>query len=127
KFLKRNRRLRLERLPAYAPELSPVEAVWCWLEWGRVCNFVPGGLDDLGDLVIEYLVALRHGPRLVRGLWERAGLPFAGPPGAQPQRSNRDYLRVSRFGLMVAGAGGGESGAKHAGAPSAREVSGPRY
>jgi transposase len=27
-FFRRDRRLSLERLPAYAPDLNPVEAVW---------------------------------------------------------------------------------------------------
>lgn len=35
-FLKKNQRLRLERLPPYAPDLNPVEAVWSWLKWGRL-------------------------------------------------------------------------------------------
>lgn len=83
-FLKRNRRLRLERLPAYAPELNPVEAVWCWLKWGRLCNFVPDDLNDLDDWVIEYLVALKHDPRLLRALWERSELPFPVTPVKQP-------------------------------------------
>lgn len=29
-FLQRNKRLWLERLPPYAPELNPVELVWSW-------------------------------------------------------------------------------------------------
>lgn len=84
KFLRRNKRLRLERLPAYAPDLNPVEAVWSWLKWGRLANFVPDDLDDLDDWVIEYLVALKHDPRLLRALWERSDLPFPTAPIQQP-------------------------------------------
>ena len=40
-FLRKNRRLRLERLPAYSPHLNPVEAVWSWLKYGQLANFVP--------------------------------------------------------------------------------------
>ncbi len=43
-FLGRNRRLWLEQLPAYAPELNPAEQVWCWLKYGRLANFVPADL-----------------------------------------------------------------------------------
>ena len=46
KFLARNRRLRLERLPAYSPDLNPVEAVWSWLKYGRLANFVPAEICD---------------------------------------------------------------------------------
>jgi putative transposase len=79
-FLRRNRRLRLERLPAYAPDLNPVEAVWSWLKWGRLANFVADDLDELDDWVIEYLVALKYDPRLLRALWERSDLPFHTTP-----------------------------------------------
>jgi transposase len=75
-FLRRNRRLRLERLPAYAPDLNPVEAVWSWLKWGRLANFIPDALTDLDDWAIEYLVELKHNPALLRALWERSDLPF---------------------------------------------------
>lgn len=79
-FLRRNRRLRLERLPAYAPDLNPVEAVWSWLKWGRLANFVADDLDELDDWVIEYLVALKYDSGLLRALWERSDLPFPTTP-----------------------------------------------
>jgi putative transposase len=84
RFLARNRRLTLERLPAYAPELNPVEAVWSWLKYGRLANFVPAGAAELDDWVIEYLVELRHDPALLRKLWEGSELPFPAPLVKQP-------------------------------------------
>jgi hypothetical protein len=82
-FLRRNRRVRLERLPAYAPELNPVEAVWSWLKWGRLCNFAPDGLPELDGWVIDHLVGLKHDPGLLRALWDRSELPFPAPPVRQ--------------------------------------------
>jgi putative transposase len=79
-FLKRNKRLRLERLPPYAPDLNPVEAVWSWLKWGRLANFVPDDLPALDDWIVEYLVELKHDPKLLQALWERSDLPFPDPP-----------------------------------------------
>ena len=58
-FLKRNRRLRLERLPAYAPDLNPVEAVWSWPKHGRLANFVPADVHDLDGWVNDDLVELK--------------------------------------------------------------------
>jgi hypothetical protein len=79
-FLRGNPRLRLERLPAYAPDLNPVEAVWSWLKWGRLCNFVPDDLAELDDWVIEFMVGLKCDQRLLRALWERSDLPFPQRP-----------------------------------------------
>jgi hypothetical protein len=75
-FLKRNRRLRLEMLPPYAPELNPVEQVWGWLKFGQLANFVPDGLADLDDEVIERLVELKCDPGLLRNLWDASDRPF---------------------------------------------------
>ena len=61
-FLRRNRRLTLERLPAYAPDLNPVEAVWSWLKYGQLANFVPDGVADLGDEVIDRLLDSEGAP-----------------------------------------------------------------
>jgi transposase len=79
-FLRRNRRLTLERLPAYAPELNPVEAVWSWLKYGQLANFVPDGVAELDDEVIDRLLDLEADPGLLRVLWERSDLPFPHKP-----------------------------------------------
>jgi len=84
-FLRRNRRLRLERLPAYAPDLNPVEAVWSRLKWGRLANFVPDDLDELDEWVIEYLLELKCSPAPLRALWDRSDLPFPTPTMRQPE------------------------------------------
>jgi putative transposase len=75
-FLKRNKRLRLERLPAYAPDLNPVEVVWSWLKYGKLANFVPANVGELHDWVLEYLVPLKYEPHLLRNLWDGSQLPF---------------------------------------------------
>jgi transposase len=75
-FLRRNRRLRLEQLPPYAPELNPVEPVWGWLKFGRLANFVPDGLIDLDDEILDRLVELKYDPGLLRSLWDASDLPF---------------------------------------------------
>jgi transposase len=76
KFLSRNRRLWLEMLPPWAPELNPVETVWSWLKYGELANFVPDGIDPLDTEIIDRLVGLKFDPDLVRALWGRTRLPF---------------------------------------------------
>lgn len=79
-FLKRNKRLRLERLPPYSPDLNPVEAVWSWLKWGRLANFAPETLPELEEWAVEYLMDLKFDPELLKALWERSDLPFPTKP-----------------------------------------------
>ena len=78
-FLRRNPRLRLERLPAYSPHLNPVEAVWSWLKYGQLANFVPADVIDLDDRVLDFLIELRLNPGLLRRLWDGSELPFPVP------------------------------------------------
>jgi putative transposase len=75
-FLRRNKRLWLERLPAYAPDLNPVEAVWSWLKYAKLANFVPENVRELDDRVLEYLIPLKCDPHLLRKLWDGSDLPF---------------------------------------------------
>lgn len=52
------RRLRLERLPPYAPMLNPVEGLWSWVKYGRLCNFAPRNATHLNDVVRAELDAI---------------------------------------------------------------------
>ncbi len=75
-FLARNKRLWLERLPPYAPQLNPVEVVWSWLKYGQLANFVPNNLAELDDKILDRLIRLRCDPKLLRSLWDGSELPF---------------------------------------------------
>lgn len=75
-FLARNRRLWLEPLPPYAPELNPVEQVWSWLKYGQLANFVPDDLIALDNKILDRLIHLRCDHKLLRALWDRSELPF---------------------------------------------------
>ena len=75
-FLRRSRRLRLEMLPAWAPDHNPVEAVWSWLKYGELANFTPDGIEPLDDEIIDRLIGLKFDPNLLRALWDRSELPF---------------------------------------------------
>ena len=46
-FLQRISRLHCAFLPAYAPELNPVEYVWSWTKGGALANFAPTSIDEL--------------------------------------------------------------------------------
>ena len=53
-------RLHLERLPAYAPDLNPVEFVWSHLKDGRMANFIPRNVRHLDRVVRGHLHTLRR-------------------------------------------------------------------
>lgn len=58
KFLGKNRRLLLEMLPPWAPELNPVEPIWSWLKSSELANFVPEDTDELNDEVLNRIIGL---------------------------------------------------------------------
>ena len=74
-FLARHPRLSVERLPAYAPELNPVEAVWGWLKYSRLANYVPADVQGLEDAAQDELCHLKHDDLLYK-LWGASDLPF---------------------------------------------------
>jgi transposase len=68
------RGVRVERLPAYAPDLNPVEGVWQHLKHVEMRNLT---IMDLEDLHLEFHLAvgrLRQKPHLVRACFNGAGL-----------------------------------------------------
>lgn len=49
-FVAAHPRLEVHVLPSYAPDLNPVEPVWCLSKYHRMANH---GIDDLGELCAE--------------------------------------------------------------------------
>jgi transposase len=78
-LLRRYPRLHLERLPAYAPDLNPVEMVWSHLKYGLLSNFVPRHVEHLDRVVMDHLADLSRAPTKIRSLWAGSRLPIPGP------------------------------------------------
>jgi putative transposase len=75
-FLMRRKRLTVELLPPWAPELNPVEDVWSWLKYGELANYVPDNTEALDEAIVDRIIGLRFNPDLLRALWGRSALPF---------------------------------------------------
>jgi transposase len=64
----------VERLPAYAPELNPVEGLWSWLKGSQLANLVCPTLQEVlaqAELGIEQA---RRAPHLAYSFLRRTGL-----------------------------------------------------
>lgn len=66
----------LERLPPYAPILNPVEQVWSWLKYGRLCNFAATDAWDLDRRVVAELMAVQEDQSLLCGFFCASELPL---------------------------------------------------
>lgn len=69
-------RLCLERLPPYAPELSPNEPLWSWLKYSRLCNFAPRDARELNEVVTTELSAIRDDQHLLKAFFHASRLPL---------------------------------------------------
>jgi len=67
--------LTIFRLPAYAPELNPVEAVWSHLK-RSLANLVKRNLGQLTALVKTRLRRMQYRPGLLDGFLAKTGLDF---------------------------------------------------
>ena len=66
--------LRLVRLPAYAPELNPVEYLWAHLKNGPTANFAPDNLGELQEHLYGATRRLRRRDPIGLGYLKHAGL-----------------------------------------------------
>jgi transposase len=66
--------LHVEWLPAYAPDLNPVECLWGHTKYSDLANFVPDDLQHLEDNVIESLCDQYEQHELKRSFFAQAGL-----------------------------------------------------
>lgn len=66
--------IQLERLPAYAPELNPVEYIWGYLKTHALANFCAHDLAQLSQTARQKLRSRQRRPRLVTAFWKQAEL-----------------------------------------------------
>jgi transposase len=69
-------RLEMEPMPAHAPTLMPVEFVWRWLKYGRLCNFTPQDAHHLNEAVIRELNAILENQVLLLSFFHQSDLPM---------------------------------------------------
>ena len=73
--------LRVVQLPAYAPELNPVEAVWSHLK-KSLANLTKHSIDQLLGLIKTRLKRIQYRPGLIAGFLARTRLDLHPPnPG----------------------------------------------
>jgi transposase len=65
-----------EWLPAYAPELNPVEECWNHTKYADLPNFIPDDLDHLQATVCQSLLEQREDQKLLRSFFAYAKLPL---------------------------------------------------
>jgi len=63
-------------LPAYAPELNPVEMVWNHTKYGDLANFIPADLDDLKQAIKVSLEQTRSEFSLLMACFRQTGLEW---------------------------------------------------
>ena len=68
--------LQVAFLPAYAPELNPVEYVWGYCKQHELGNFCPRDLTHLGSFARRRLQSMQRRRTLVTAFWEQAELPW---------------------------------------------------
>ena len=73
--LRQHPRLKVEELPAYAPEINPVEQVWSYLKWGRLCNLAAQDTLSLEKRLRREVDKIERDQDLLRQLWKGSTLP----------------------------------------------------
>lgn len=69
-------RLRIYRLPAYAPELNPDEGLWAWMKQHALAGQCPPDIETLEHSVRLALRRLRRRPSVIRSFFHRSPLSF---------------------------------------------------
>jgi transposase len=66
--------LRVERYPAYAPELSPVEFIWSPMKTKDLAHVPPRGLAHLKRMVRRSFRRIKANTTLLKGCLRKAGV-----------------------------------------------------
>ena len=68
--------LTLESLPAYAPDLNPIEGVWAYVKHRRLANHAVDDLETLTKTVAAEISRARTPPQRLQGFVRHTGLPI---------------------------------------------------
>ena len=68
------RRLQIEWLPPYAPELNPAEQVWTRTKYVDLSNYIPDDVLELGRRVSDSIRHTRSQQKLLRSFFQHAKL-----------------------------------------------------
>jgi transposase len=68
--------VRVEPLPAYAPELNPVEFLWGHLKGHELANLTPDSLWKLSKAARSALFKTQKRPSVIQAFWVQADLPI---------------------------------------------------
>jgi transposase len=69
-----NGRVAMEYLPAYAPELNPVEYIWGYCKHHELPNVCPKDYAQLQGGTRRALRRMRRRPALITAFWKQASL-----------------------------------------------------
>lgn len=69
-------RIALERLPAYAPELNPVEYLFGYAKQRELANLCATTFDEVKRYARRRLKSLQRRPSLITAFWRQAELAF---------------------------------------------------
>jgi transposase len=75
-YVQTRKRVTLEFLPAYAPELNPIEGVWGNLKYHRMPNHGISELDELHHRARREARVIARRPRLLRSFVRNTPLPI---------------------------------------------------
>jgi putative transposase len=73
-WLRRHPRVHPVFLPAYAPELNPVEALWSYLKMNPLANWVPDDIEQLTRHAQRHADRIRRRPDLIRAFLSQTPL-----------------------------------------------------
>jgi putative transposase len=66
----------IEPMPPQGAELMPLEQLWTWLKYGRLCNFAPENARQLQGIVHGILETVRQDQNRLRGFFHASALPL---------------------------------------------------
>ena len=59
--------------------LCPVEPVWSWLKYSKLCNYAPHEAIELNGRVVAELTAIQDNQKLLRRSFQASDLPLPRP------------------------------------------------